>query len=169
MRFLDAGGVGSGDNQLDVSRALGESAVASKQGDGDHAAPARLFDGRKDVPRFTRARYTDEHIPLLPEAVHLTGESIDEVVIVADGREQTSIHPEGHGRIRTAVADEAADEFGCDVRGIGCAAAVTAEHELAARGECGDHRIGGAQQGSLEGVECGECFARRSERAAEMR
>ena len=101
--------------------------------------------------------------------MHLPGESIDEVVIVADGREQTAIHPEGHGRIRTAVADEAADEFGCDVRGIGCAAAIAAEHELTARGECGYHCIGGAQQRNLEGVECGECFACRGERAAEMR
>ena len=75
LRFLDAGGIGSGDDQLDIGRAFGESAVASEQGDRDHPAPPCLLDRGENIPRFARARNSDEHVAILKNLRNLCAPS----------------------------------------------------------------------------------------------
>lgn len=168
LRFLYARGIRSGDDHFDVGRTLGEAAVATEQRDGDHAATPRLFEGGQNVAGLARTGNADEHITALPEAVHLTGERVGKVVVIADRGEQAAIDPEGHGGIGPAITDEPADEFGRDVRGIRGAAAIAAEQKFAARGKSGHHGIGGTQQRLFQRAQRIERLACRKERSMEV-
>jgi hypothetical protein len=169
LRFLDAGGCRARNDQFDVRRAFGESTITTQHSDRDHAAAARFLDGGEHVARFAGTGDADEHIARLPESVDLAGERIGEIVVVADGREQAAIHAQSHGGVRAPVADEAADEFGRDVRGIGGAAAVSAKDEFAAGNEGLGHRAGRTIERFLQRTERIERLPRRGERALIMR
>ena len=89
-----------------------------------------------------------------------------EAVIVADGGERGGVGGERDRRQRIAVEHEAGQEFGGDMLGVGGAAAIAGQHQLAAvakrlRDPLGNGRDRGQQvavagclrQGGLRGFE----------------
>jgi len=51
-------------------------------------------------------------------------------VVVTDTGEERAVGVEGDGRERTAIFEKAADEFGGEMLGLGCAASVAADEEF---------------------------------------
>ena len=74
----------------------------------------------------------DEHVALAAERANLPLEHLLEAVVVADRGQRRGVGGERDGGERRAVVDEASDEFGGDVLGVGGAAAVAGEQDLAA-------------------------------------
>ena len=89
------------------------------------------FDAFQHVRRIAAGADGDGDVALLAMGADLPGEEFVEAVVVGDAGDGGDVGGEGDGRERGALAFIPADEFGCDVRGIGGAAAVAEEQDFA--------------------------------------
>jgi hypothetical protein len=142
LRLLDAGGLATGDHQLDVGRPLGEAAPLAEEGDRDDLPATRLLEGGQDVAGFSAGGQDDEHIAGFPERSDLTREDLGEVIVVADCRQESRVDREGHGGIGASVLPEAAGELRGQMGAVAGASTVAAEHQLVP-GKQGVARRGG--------------------------
>ena len=98
---------------------------------------------RTTLRELPGSRDREETVALAPEARHLAREHLIEAVVVADAGECRRIGGQRHRGERASIPDEASRELRGQVLAIGCRAAVTAEHDLAALGQgCRRHARG---------------------------
>ena len=122
---------------------------------------ATIFGERPEV------EIADEHVALAAERANLPLEHLVEAVVVADRGQRRGVGGERDGGERRAVVDEASDEFRGDVLGVGGAAAVAGEQDLAAALQRGSDALGDGDGGGDEFF-VGRCTLDRLLRAAEM-
>ncbi len=92
----------------------------------------------------------DEHVALVSQRAKLAREHLLEAVVVADRGQRRGVGGERDGGERRAVVDEAADQLGGDVLGVGGAAAVAGEQDLAAILQAGGDAAGDGDDGGDE-------------------
>jgi len=102
---------------------------------------ARRLQRREDVGRTAGRRDGDEHIARATKPAHLTLKCAIEAVIVSDRGQHRRIGRERDGRQRIAVEIQTGQKFAGYMLGIGGAAAVAGEQELAAAAEAARNRF----------------------------
>ena len=136
--LLDEGGDHRGRAQQQVAMLRrgaarrGGEALRAGEAERDHAALARRPQRQHDVRRAAGGGDAEQHVAGAAERMHLPLEHMDKAVIVADGGQRRTVGGQGDGGQRGAVVVHARDEFGGDVLGVGGAAAIAGDQQLAA-------------------------------------
>ena len=116
--------------------------------------PAGLFKGGQDIAGLAACCDRDEHITGLSKSRHLTGKDLIELIIIANGGQQTRIDRESHGGVGTSVLLEPAGELSGQMGAIACASSMSTEHQLVPCKESITGQGGGFFQGGFQGSQC---------------
>ena len=112
---------------------LGHLAAAiAAEASGCKAHLAGKLKGADDVAGASGGRDAEEDVAARAEGFDLAGEDAIEGVIVRDGSEQRGVGGESDGAECRAVGDEAANELGGEVLGVGCGAAIAGDEQFSA-------------------------------------
>ena len=130
------------DEQVHARREL--TASFSRHADDERAAGAAGFGATENIGTFAARRDGDEDVPGRNKGFDLAGKNGFEAEIVCGGGEDRRVRRECKGREAGATALKADDEFGSEVLGIGGAAAIAEEDDLATMLERSSRRLGEA-------------------------
>src|SRR5204863_819447 len=95
------------------------------------------FHAADDVGALATGREGDEDIVGGDQGFDLAGEDVLEAVIVGSGGQNRGVGGEGESGETGTIGTEANDQLGSEMDGVGSAAAIAEEDDLAARAESG--------------------------------
>lgn len=142
MRLLDAGGIGGGHVEAEVGQLLHLATATAGQRHGLDAHFAGLLKGIDDILRVAGSGDAHQHIACVAGASEQPGEDMFKAIVVTHGGQIGGIAVQGLGIQGRTVEVETAGEFGGQMLGVGRAAAVATEVDLALIAQRGTHHIG---------------------------
>jgi hypothetical protein len=123
--FLNALGIARGDVDEEIHAVAKLAAGFAGHGDEKRSAAAARFDAANDVHAAAAGGQRDEHVAARNYGFDLARENGFDAEIVAGSGEYGSIRREREASESFSIDLESNDEFGREMLGIGCAAAIS--------------------------------------------
>ena len=130
VHFLNPGRFGVLYNQRVIAKFLAPSSIPSQEPYGGDAHRLCLLQGMLYVGRVAAGRKAYQNITFRSQGCCLPFEDAVEAIIIADCGQDGSVGCHGDGGQAFPFGHETSDEFGGDMLGIGCTAAVTAKQDF---------------------------------------